>query len=289
MKKIRSIVVTGGKGGTGKSTVAILLAFKAVKKNLKVLLVDLDVECPNDYLILGLDELENIVKSTFTHYPVIDADKCTKCGLCVSSCTSNALFQSPGKPPVLNKILCSSCGVCWNVCPVQAISKKEEKNGAIYSDKLSDNLTLITGRSLPGVRETSPVVEQAKKYAYELLDKSDDFDLIIFDTAAGTHCNVIRALEDVDEAIAVTEPTPLGKHDLAIILGVLDVLEVPYGVVVNQYDIGKMELITEMLDKRSIKKRGKVPYSKDLAEIYSSGKFFENKDLSNLLDMDIQL
>lgn len=289
MKKTRSIVVTGGKGGTGKSTVAILLAFKAIQKGYKVLLVDLDVECPNDYIILGIDELKTKNQNTFADYPVIDAEKCIKCGKCVSSCTANALFQSPGEAPTLNKTLCSSCGVCWNVCPAEAITKKKEKNGAIYSDKLSKNLTLITGRSLPGIRETSPVVEQTKQYAYELLEKSNDYDLIIFDTAAGTHCSVIRALEEVEEAIAVTEPTPLGKHDLAIILEVLDVLKVPYGVVVNQYDVGRMELITDLLNDKKVMKRGKVPYSKNLAEIYSSGKFFENKNLSDLLELDINL
>ena len=47
------IAVTGGKGGTGKSTVATALAVKLSEKN-KVLLVDADVDCPNDDIILSI-------------------------------------------------------------------------------------------------------------------------------------------------------------------------------------------------------------------------------------------
>jgi len=52
-KKIKKIAITGGKGGTGKSTVAVLLANELVRKGKKVILADCDVECPNDYLLLG--------------------------------------------------------------------------------------------------------------------------------------------------------------------------------------------------------------------------------------------
>ena len=46
------IAVTGGKGGTGKSTVATSLAVEFARSK-KTLLVDADVECPNDHLLLN--------------------------------------------------------------------------------------------------------------------------------------------------------------------------------------------------------------------------------------------
>ena len=45
---------TGGKGGTGKSTVATAFAYGLAKNN-KVLLVDADVDCPNDHLLLSIE------------------------------------------------------------------------------------------------------------------------------------------------------------------------------------------------------------------------------------------
>ena len=62
---MKKIAITGGKGGTGKSTVAILLALKYAKLGKKVVLVDCDVECPNDYLILG-EKICKIKKKVYT-------------------------------------------------------------------------------------------------------------------------------------------------------------------------------------------------------------------------------
>ena len=47
------VASTGGKGGTGKSTFAVLLALKLSNQGRRVLLCDCDVECPNDHLLLG--------------------------------------------------------------------------------------------------------------------------------------------------------------------------------------------------------------------------------------------
>ncbi|MBD3310595.1 P-loop NTPase, partial [Candidatus Woesearchaeota archaeon] len=45
------IAITGGKGGTGKSTIAVALA-SLISKNKDVLLIDADVDCPDDHLLL---------------------------------------------------------------------------------------------------------------------------------------------------------------------------------------------------------------------------------------------
>ena len=48
---MKTIAVTGGKGGTGKSTIAVSLSVVMSEKG-RVLLTDADVECPNDHLII---------------------------------------------------------------------------------------------------------------------------------------------------------------------------------------------------------------------------------------------
>ncbi|TFG25388.1 MAG: (4Fe-4S)-binding protein, partial [Promethearchaeota archaeon] len=78
------ICVTGGKGGTGKTLVAVNLAtiFKNQGKN--VLLIDGDVENPNTYLLLN-GKLENQIEVPFFKPEIIE-EKCSKCGLCAQNC-----------------------------------------------------------------------------------------------------------------------------------------------------------------------------------------------------------
>lgn len=277
---MQTIAITGGKGGTGKSSFAILLALKKVSEGKRVLLIDCDVECPNDYILFGINKLKNPVKKSYSFYPKILPDKCTKCGLCVKSCKSSALFQPPQKAPILNEDLCSSCGVCWTICPNNAISKKKKLNGEIFSNEISKNLTLVTGCSIPGIRETSPVVEQTREYTKQIVR---NFDLVIIDTAAGTHCTVMSALEGAYKAYAVTEPTPLGAHDLDIILKVLRVLKIPSEIVLNRSDVGDRSLITKISRSFKIPIAVEIPYSKSLADAYFKGNLSGNTKLIKLL------
>ncbi|MBN2015219.1 4Fe-4S binding protein [Candidatus Dojkabacteria bacterium] len=278
---MKKIAVTGGKGGTGKSTFSILFALKEISRRKKVLLVDCDVECPNDYIILGIKKLEDSLKKTYTYYPEILKSKCTKCGMCVKSCRSNAIFQPKGKFPQINEELCSSCGVCWTICPEKAIIKKKVENGEIYLNEIKNNFTLVTGISKPGIRETSPVVKETKQFVETMMH---NFDLIIYDTAAGSHCTVMAALEGVEKAYAVTEPTPVGAHDLNIILKVLKVMKIRSEVVANQYDVGDMKKIINIARENKTQISVRILYNKVLAKDYSSGNFLHNESLIHLLD-----
>ena len=163
----------------------------------------------------------------------------------------------------------------------KAIYKAERKVGTIYKQEILKNLTLITGQSIIGLRETSSVVESLREYI-----KNSTYDLRIIDTAAGSHCTVMRALEDVDYAYAVTEPTPLGKHDLKVILRVLNELKIPKGIILNQYNNGNQDLIADVAKEFNIKIEGKLPYSAELAKYYSSGHLLRMKDISNLLEFN---
>ncbi len=84
------ITVTGGKGGTGKSFVAINLAL-LLAKHYKTVPVDLDLEAPNDHILLGIDKLEN-EEPIKLFLPFINTSKCTKCGVCAKICDTGALL-----------------------------------------------------------------------------------------------------------------------------------------------------------------------------------------------------
>ncbi|MEA2020635.1 MAG: P-loop NTPase [Patescibacteria group bacterium] len=294
------VAITGGKGGVGKSTFAILLANKLRSAGKKVVLADLDVECPNDYLLLGL-QLGDVKKRVYAKFPKLDKEKCTKCGLCVQKCPDNAIFQPQTKSdsgeekkgyPVFMLELCAGCGLCWSICPVGAIEVEEKVTGEVFVDQSRKTSEvgsaeaseveesaglekqiywLVTGRSVGIVEETGPVVAEVRKYAEEFAKKVGA-DYLLLDTAPGLHCSVIRALWEVDKAYAVTEPTPLGAHDLKLILELLEKLEVPAKIVLNQADLGNRKLIDCIAEEFDARVEYEIPYSRKLVEMYSKGQ-----------------
>jgi len=298
--KMKAIAISGGKGGVGKSTIAVLLANRFVKKGKKVILCDCDVECPNDYLLIG-QKLKNPVRKVFAEFPKLNKKKCKKCGLCVKTCRSNAIFQAPGKYPIFIKDLCSGCGACWIVCPYGAIQPKKEETGKIYLNKISKvksqksklptvhplfphstqqlksqnlNFWLITGVAKAGLEETGPVVAKVKEFALGFAKKVKA-DYVLFDTAPGTHCPVISAIMDCDLVYAVTEPTPMGAYDLNLILDLCRKLKVPAKIILNQADLGDKRKIQKIAKNYKIEIEKEIPYSRKLVELYSKGRLLD--------------
>ena len=103
MKKPIKICVTGGKGGTGKTLVAINLAVMFRDNGKKILLLDGDVENPNTYLLLGTDLEDG--KNVHFFIPKVNEDKCTKCGLCAKNCASNAILFVKDAYPIIIPLL----------------------------------------------------------------------------------------------------------------------------------------------------------------------------------------
>lgn len=270
MAGFKTIAITGGKGGVGKSTIAILLANKLRSEGKRVVLADGDIECPNDYLLLG-QKLTKSIEKVKAQFPKLIKKKCRKCGLCVDKCRSKAIFQAPGQYPIFLEELCSGCGLCWHLCPHQAIEVKKKTIGEVFQNKIADNFYLVTGRSVGVVEESGPIVSQTREIAQELAKKVEA-DYLLVDTAVGLHCGVIRALMGVDLAYVVTEPTPLGAHDLKLILKLLSLLGVKSKIILNQADLGVKTPITKIAQSQKIPVEYELPYSKELAKAYSQGK-----------------
>jgi len=264
-KIMKLIASTGTKGGVGKSTFAILLAFKLLREGKKVVLADLDVECPNDYLLLN-QELKNPTY-TFIEFPELDREKCKKCGKCFSVCREHAIFWIKDKHPIFIRSLCSGCGACWLVCPFKAIKPKKEISGEVFVNKVRENFWLITGKSKAGISETGPIVREVKEKAIEFARKKHA-DYLIIDTSPGTHCNVIQALLNCDKAYAVTEPTPLGAYDLNLILELLKRIGVKAEIVLNKANVGNREEIESIAEKFGVRISFEIPYSEELLKAY---------------------
>ena len=270
------IASTGVKGGVGKSTFAVLLAYKLSNQGKKVVLYDSDVECPNDHLIIN-KELKDPQK-VYKDYPILDKEKCTKCGTCSNTCREHAIFWVKDKYPQFIYDMCSSCMACIIACPNKAISTEKRMSGESFVNKINDNFWLITGRSKVGVIDTASIVREVKERAIQL-SKEKDVDYLIIDTSPGTHCNVIQALLDCDKIYAVTEPTPLGSHDLGLILDLAERLGIPSEIVLNKSDVGDKKQTQEIAKKFNTKISVEIPYSEELVRAYCE------KDLGRMVDL----
>ncbi len=271
------ISVTGGKGGTGKSTIATSLAYYLSQNN-KVLLIDADVECPNDNLILPAELKER--RNVEQFIPKFDMDKCNYCGECSRNCKEHAIIIARDKLLFFPE-QCTGCKVCMIVCPKKAISNDSKTIGEIITYYVNKNLTIKTGVLKPGVEESSPIVSELIKEA-----DNNNYDFTIIDTAAGTHCNVIKAILPSDEAILVTEPTPLGLNDLKLIVGVIKEIKKKAKVVINKFGLSREyeEKIEEFCREEGIEIIGRVNYDERIRNSYINKKPIINQSINKIGD-----
>jgi MinD superfamily P-loop ATPase len=275
------IAVTGGKGGTGKSTIATALAIELSQKG-RVLLVDADVDCPNDHLILSIEREK--VKDIFQPIPKIDKEKCKKCGRCSEVCRENAIVQIKGEYPLVISDQCIGCSACMIACPFGAIEKDKKKIGTIYKGS-NYGIDYFSAETEIGVEEESPVVNALKK---EIENIEKNYDYILFDTSPGIHCNVISALIVCEIAFSVTEPTPLGEHDAGLSLELLKRLKIPSKIILNKSDVGNKNLIEELAKEYKTSIIAEVSYKKSILKSYSNGEPIKENSIKNLVEKMIQ-
>ena len=254
--------VTSGKGGVGKTTVAVNLACGLADLGFRVALIDADVDAPNAALLLGISQ-EN-PEPVSIGMPEVNTERCTGCGLCIKACRLNALFLPKGGTPLLLG-QCNGCEACFLVCPEDAFTRKARMVGNTYCST-SCGLTLFTGELTPTAEESAGVVKALKARAFR---QAEDFDLFLVDTSPGTHCNVIFALEGADLVLAITELSPLGAHDLELILSLLDIFAIPSRVVVNRAESpGTAEQIHAVAAHHHTRVQATLPLDDSLVKSY---------------------
>ncbi len=275
---MKIIGVTGGKGGTGKSTIAVALSYE-LAKNKKILLVDSDVDCPNDHLLLNIKR--NFFQSVEQRIPRWNFDKCIKCGLCGTVCKTNAIVSIKQKNPIFMKQQCNGCGACVLKCPNNAITWDKKEIGKIFIGN-NYNISFLSGE----LKSNEPISEFVVNSLNEIIkQEKEEYDYIIIDTAAGTHCPVIAALEMCDYVLAVTEPTPLGKHDLELILKLIKKLKINSSIILNRSDIGDKRIIKELAKNYDLPIFCEIPYSKEMADSYAKGKPITNNEILKIKEV----
>lgn len=59
-------------------------------------------------------------------HPVINADDCIGCGICVDACPQEVLEVPDAVCEVVNEESCVACGECLEECPMGAITEIAE-------------------------------------------------------------------------------------------------------------------------------------------------------------------
>lgn len=251
------IVIASGKGGTGKTTVAVNLAL-AINQD-KVDLLDCDVEEPNAHLFVK--PVFNFVKKVGIPVPVVDLERCTFCGCCSEVCAFNAVAVFKEQVMVLEE-LCHGCGSCAYFCPEQAISENERPIGIVESGN-AGNIRFGHGRLNPGEAMSPPLINAVK-------EMSSPGRITIIDAPPGTSCPVVSAVNGCDYCLLVTEPTPFGLHDLDLASRMIKTLGIPAGVIINRSDIGDDGVERYCLEQ-GLPLLQKIPFDRELARLYALG------------------
>jgi len=252
------ISIASGKGGTGKTMVAANLA---VSLNQPVRLLDCDVEEPNLHLFIPPEKSETDTIKTLV--PEILEDKCSFCGECETLCQFKAIAIIAGTAAMTFPELCHSCGGCFKVCPENAIRESYRELGTITRGTYQ-NIELVYGRLRVGEAMAPPLIKKVKSFAP--LDRIN-----IVDSPPGTSCPVIAAISDTDFVILVTEPTPFGLNDLKLAVGAVQMLHIPFGLVINRSDIGNRD-VKDYAASIGTPVLMEIPFDRQIAEATTNGK-----------------
>jgi len=253
-----TIAIASGKGGTGKTTVAVHLAAWLAEQGRPVHYLDCDVEEPNGHLFLRPEWTAE--EAVSIPVPVVDHDRCTRCGKCAAVCEFNAIAML-NKPLVFPE-LCHGCGGCTLVCPVQAIREVPRVIGTMATGR-AGKIQFTQGRLNVGEPLAPPVIR-----AVQVRRATDAIALL--DAPPGAACPAVATARGADVIILVTEPTPFGLHDLELAIATFRPLQKPLGVVVNRADADRR--VQEYCAGAGIPILAELPAERRVAELYARGE-----------------
>lgn len=254
------IACLSGKGGAGKTLVAVNLAAAAETATY----IDCDVEEPNGRLFLKPQGVQEF--SVYSLLPEFDGTKCTGCKKCVEFCCFHALMYVKEKPMVFSEV-CHSCGGCMLLCPEQAISEIQKPVGKIEIGN-HGNVRVVTGIMNPGESSGIPVIREALR---------QNEGLTIIDCPPGSACSVMESVMDADFCILVAEPSAFGFHNFQMVYELVTLLEKPCGIVINKQE-SPYEPLEDFCAEHDLPILARIPYDLKIAALAAEGQVVSEQD-----------
>lgn len=259
---MKTITILSGKGGVGKSSITASLAVLLAKKQ-KIVAVDCDVDAPNLALVLGLKRFEQQTRISTNEKAKLLSMKGVNPKKIIEACNFGAISWDKKKKKLLfNSFLCEGCGSCQLLYP-KNIKLEKVQNGFINTSKTAYGFKIISGQLKMGESGSGKIVTEVKNKA-EQIAKKVNAEIMIVDSSPGIGCPVIASVQGSDFVIAITEPTPAALNDLQRALQVVEHFRIPYGLVINKWDLNKSfsTKIEKFAKKHKIPILGKIPYDK---------------------------
>ena len=254
------IAIASGKGGTGKTTIAVNLALTIASLGQPVTLLDCDVEEPNCGLFLKPEITGS--RPVNISQPKVLEKQCNGCGVCAHVCEYHALSVMGGQVLVFSE-LCHGCGACSLLCPEKAIVEEEHQIGSVEEGS-SHGIRFVQGQLSVGEVMTPAVIRQVRV-------QGETTGVCIIDSPPGTSCPVVESVRGADFVLLVTEPTPFGLHDLTLAVEMVRAMSLPFAVVINRADAGD-DRVRRYCDRQRIPVLAEIPDSRAVAESYSRGQ-----------------
>ena len=242
------LTILSGKGGTGKTMIAVAIA--ALSGN--AVKADCDVDAPNLYLYYGGDDIKK--ESFFAgKKAAIDSRFCTQCGMCEAVCRFGAIRDFS-----VDAMNCEGCGACALVCPEKAVVLKPQKTADVYLTRTPGGM-LSRARMMAGSDGSGKLITQLRQNARRF---AEDDTLVIIDGSPGIGCPVISSITAADMVLLVAEPTLSGLNDLKRVAELCRHFGIRTLACVNKWDInaGITREIEAFCAEQDIRLIGKVPF-----------------------------
>ena len=103
--------------------------------------------------------------------PAVTDESCSMCEACVEACKEDAIFLDPEKDgPVVDRDRCLKCGKCVPVCPTGSLTEGQKGYRVQLGGKLGRHPQLA--KELPGIYDENKVMEIVRDSLHFYKDKS---------------------------------------------------------------------------------------------------------------------
>jgi MinD superfamily P-loop ATPase len=176
---------------------------------------------------------------------------------------------------------CEGCKVCVAFCPVAAIRFPQKYCGRWFVSTTRFG-PMVHAQLFPGEENSGRLVMVLKTRAREMA-RAGGLDLVLCDGAPGIGCPVISSLSGTHLAVAVTEPTPSGRHDLERVASLCDHFRVRFTVIINKYDLNREQTggIESFCRAKGYPVIGRLPHDPIVTEAMLRGLVVTEMDRSD--------